>query len=167
MGSMSFLDEPKNYGLVALLLGILMLVISAWNAIDGDGGMSFVAVLAGVFVLIFGFLLYSGRVTDNFEIVKLFMIFIGIAMALAGGFEGYAMWVGIIFAVIGVLLYFGIKSDILWWVAILVGLIYVIINIVDIIQGGFNIGMVTGILLWVLVVYFVYNLFTSGVRSKF
>lgn len=164
---MSFLDEPKNYGLVALILGILMLIVSAYYAIDSDRSMDFVSVLAGIFVLVFGFLLYTGRTSDNFEIVKLFMVLIGIAMALAGGFSGYAMWVGIIFAVIGILLYLNIKSEILWWIAILVGLIFVIINIVDILTGDFNIGMVTGILLWVLVVYFVYNLFTSGVRSKF
>lgn len=157
---MSFFDETKNFGLMAMIAGLVMVLSAIIWVVNGFELGLIGMLIAGLLLLVFGLGVYQGEsklnigslfdegVTSKFGLVVGFIIIVGVVEIVQGIFA-----VNIISIVIGVLLIlFGLlmKMDlspilkkIIWVILLIVfllGIIYVLLGLV----GAFG-----GELLWV------------------
>lgn len=124
---MSFIDNPKNFGLAAVVIGIVSILAGILAIVNGaladpmaTGSVvaSIGTILYGVLILGIGLPIYRGEETNAFSILGKFVNFVGIATIVVGIFSGAGQMVddsvgaGVVTIVINLI--FGL---ILMWIA--------------------------------------------------
>jgi hypothetical protein len=163
---MSFFDETKNFGLMAMIAGLVMVLSAILWVVDGyDLGLIGV-LIAGLLLLIFGLGVYQGEsklnigslfdegVTSKFGLVVAFIIIVGVIGIVQGIFALNIM--SIVVGVLLILFGFLMKMDlspilekIIWIILLIVFLLGIIINGILSVVGAFG-GEPLGIVLNVL-----------------
>ncbi len=163
---MSFFDETKNFGLMAMIAGLVMVLSAILWVVDGfDLGLIGV-LIAGLLLLIFGLGVYQGEsklnigslfdegVTSKFGLVVAFIIIVGVIDIVQGIFALNIM--SIVVGVLLILFGFLMKMDlspilekIIWIILLIVFLLGIIINGILSVVGAFG-GEPLGIVLNVL-----------------
>ena len=163
---MSFFDETKNFGLMAMIAGLVMVLSAILWVVDGyDLGLIGV-LIAGLLLLIFGLGVYQGEsklnigslfdegVTSKFGLVVAFIIIVGVTEIVQGIFALNIM--SIVVGVLLILFGFLMKMDlspilekIIWIILLIVFLLGIIINGILSVVGAFG-GEPLGIVLNVL-----------------
>lgn len=186
---MSFFDETKNFGLMAMIAGLVMVLSAIIWVVDGfDLGLIGV-LIAGLLLLVFGLGVYQGEsklnigslfdegVTSKFGLVVGFIIIVGVVDIVQGIFA-----LNIMSIVIGVLLIlFGLlmKMDlspilkkIIWVILLIVFLLGIIGGILGVVAafGGAALWIVLNVLnavayLVIYIMLFLYML-SPEVKSK-
>jgi len=181
---MSFLDDIKIYGLIAMIVGLLSLLLGVYGAIDTDHAAAGYAAAAipGLMLIFVGFLAYTGKTRSKLTALTYFLLFVGIGIFIAACLgvygENLSLMVGVVAglvaAVIGYLLYSGKKLDNIWWIVLLlVFILFAIFKLLEAVDnlkaGGINgaAGFISAILYLVLFLYMVYFLMSKEVKDKF
>lgn len=94
---MSFFDNPKNFGLAAIILGAVSLLAGIIGIVNGAlaDPIATGSVVAAVGTLLFGVLIlgiglpvYRGEESDKLTILGMFVRFVGLAVIVVGIFSG-------------------------------------------------------------------------------
>lgn len=94
---MSLLDNPKNFGLAAIVIGIVSLLVGIMAIIGGlfAEGIALGAIVTAVGTILYGLLIfgigmpiYKGEETNSLSILGKFVNVIGIATIVVGIFAG-------------------------------------------------------------------------------
>lgn len=94
---MSFFDNPKNFGLAAIILGAVSLLAGIIGIVNGAlaDPIATGSVVAAVGTLLFGVLIlgiglpvYRGEESDRLTILGMFVRFVGLAVIVVGIFSG-------------------------------------------------------------------------------
>jgi len=159
---MSLLDKPKNFGLAAIVIGIVSLLIGIMaivnEAISDD--IAFGAIIAAVGTIIYGMLIlgiglpiYRGEDTNALSILGKFVGVIGLATIVVGIFSGagsivegnigtgvVSIIVGIVFGIILIWVakkivdgYADLMDSIIWFILLVVFIVLTIVSLVGII----------------------------------
>ena len=158
---MSFFDETKNFGLMAMIAGLVMVLSAIIWVVNGFELGLIGMLIAGLLLLVFGLGVYQGEsklnigslfdegVTSKFGLVVGFIIIVGVVDIVQGIFA-----VNIISIVIGVLLIlFGLlmKMDLSPILKKIIWVILLIVFLLGIIGGLLGlVGAFGGELLWVV-----------------
>jgi len=181
---MSFLDDIKIYGLIAMIVGILSLLLGVFGAIDTDHAAtgSVAAAIPGLMLIFVGFLAYQGKTRSKLTTLTYFLLFVGIGIFVAACLGVYGdnlslmvgVVAGLIAAVIGFMLYSGKKMDKIWWIVLLlVFILFAVFKLLEAVNnldaGGINgiAGFISALLYLVLFLYMVYFLLSKEVKDKF
>lgn len=94
---MSFFDNPKNFGLAAVIIGIVSLITGIVNAVNAaiadpmlEGALvaSVGTILYGILILGIGLPIYRGEDTNTLSILGKFVRFVGVATIVVNIFIG-------------------------------------------------------------------------------
>ncbi|MCL2712920.1 MAG: hypothetical protein FWD37_06605 [Methanomassiliicoccaceae archaeon] len=181
---MSFLDDVKIYGIIAMVVGILALLLGLFGAIDSDNAAtgSAAAAIPGLMLIFVGFLAYAGKTDTKLSALTYFLLFVGIGIFIAACLgvygENFYLMVGviagIIAAVIGFMLLRGNKLNEIWWIVLL--LVFILFAVFKLLEAidWFDIGGIKGVagaigalLYLVLFLYMIYFLMSKEVKNKF
>lgn len=97
---MSFLDNPKNFGLAAIIIGVVSLLAGIIAIVNGALAeeIAFGAIIAAVGTIFYGLLIlgiglpiYRGEDTNSLSILGKFVRVIGLATIVVGIFAGAGM----------------------------------------------------------------------------
>ncbi len=186
---MSFFDETKNFGLMAMIAGLVMVLSAIIWVVNGFELGLIGMLIAGLLLLVFGLGVYQGEsklnigslfdegVTSKFGLVVGFIIIVGVVDIVQGIFA-----VNIMSIVIGVLLIlfgFLMKMDlspilkkIIWVILLIVFLLGIIGGILGVVAafGGAALWIVLNVLnavayLVIYIMLFLYML-SPEVKSK-
>ena len=184
---MSFFDETKNFGLMAMIAGLVMVLSAILWVVDGfDLGLIGV-LIAGLLLLIFGLGVYQGEsklnigslfdegVTSKFGLVVAFIIIVGVTEIVQGIFALNIM--SIVVGVLLILFGFLMKMDlspilekIIWIILLIVFLLDIIRSILSVVGafGGEPLGIVLNVLNAVayLVIYIMLFLYMLSPEVK-
>ncbi len=184
---MSFFDETKNFGLMAMIAGLVMVLSAILWVVDGyDLGLIGV-LIAGLLLLIFGLGVYQGEsklnigslfdegVTSKFGLVVAFIIIVGVIGIVQGIFALNIM--SIVVGVLLILFGFLMKMDlspilekIIWIILLIVFLLDIIRSILSVVGafGGEPLGIVLNVLNAVayLVIYIMLFLYMLSPEVK-
>ncbi|MFA7623101.1 MAG: hypothetical protein WCX76_05115 [Candidatus Methanomethylophilaceae archaeon] len=184
---MSFFDETKNFGLMAMIAGLVMVLSAILWVVDGfDLGLIGV-LIAGLLLLIFGLGVYQGEsklnigslfdegVTSKFGLVVAFIIIVGVIGIVQGIFALNIM--SIVVGVLLILFGFLMKMDlspilekIIWIILLIVFLLGIIIHILNVVGafGGEPLWIVLNVLNAVayLVIYIMLFLYMLSPEVK-
>ena len=158
---MSFFDETKNFGLMAMIAGLVMVLSAIIWVVDGFELGLVGMLIAGLLLLVFGLGVYQGEsklnivslfdegVTSKFGLVVAFIIIVGVVDIVQGIFA-----VNIVSIVIGVLLIlFGLlmKMDLSPILKKIIWVILLIVFLLGIIGGLLGlVGAFGGETLWIV-----------------
>ena len=187
---MSFLDETRNFGILALIVAIVNAAGSVlfffnedidpvWRTIAGVGGVlsSIVMILAGITIMtgnIPSFLdkLFPDGAVSKFGVITGYTAAIGVASIVGLGFTVVDIVAGVLVGLIllGIVWILtndrrGIVERILWVILIVVYFIGIITGVAIAITGGLN--LVSGICLTLMYLLAFTYLFDPSVKSKF
>ena len=187
---MSFLDETRNFGILALIVAIVNAAGSVlfffnedidpvWRTIAGVGGVlsSIVMILAGFTIMtgnIPSFLdkLFPDGAVSKFGVITGYTAAIGVASIVGLGFTVVDIVAGVLVGLIllGIVWILtndrrGIVERILWVILIVVYFIGIITGVAIAITGGLN--LVSGICLTLMYLLAFTYLFDPSVKSKF
>ena len=187
---MSFLDETRNFGILALIVAIVNTagsvlfffnedIDSVWRTIAGVGGVlsSIVMILAGITIMtgnIPSFLdkLFPDGAVSKFGVITGYTAAIGVASIVGLGFTVVDIVAGVLVGLIllGIVWILtndrrGIVERILWVILIVVYFIGIITGVAIAITGGLN--LVSGICLTLMYLLAFTYLFDPSVKSKF
>jgi len=179
---MSFLNDIKIYGVVAIVVGALAVLMAVYGMIDqGASARTIAPAIPGIMIIFVGFLAYTGKTRVKRTAVANFLLFVGIGIFVAACLgvygENLALMVGVIAgliaAYVGFMLYKNRKLDNIWWILLVV--VFLLLIIFDILSAfDQDHGKLSGILRAVsyllhivLYVYIMYFLFSDEVKRKF
>lgn len=158
---MSFFDETKNFGLMAMIAGLVMVLSAILWVVDGyDLGLIGV-LIAGLLLLIFGLGVYQGEsklnigslfdegVTSKFGLVVAFIIIVGVIDIVQGIFALNIM--SIVVGVLLILFGFLMKMDLSPILEKIIWIILLIVFLLGIISGILSVvGAFGGEPLWIV-----------------
>jgi hypothetical protein len=158
---MSFFDETKNFGLMAMIAGLVMVLSAILWVVDGyDLGLIGV-LIAGLLLLIFGLGVYQGEsklnigslfdegVTSKFGLVVAFIIIVGVIGIVQGIFALNIM--SIVVGVLLILFGFLMKMDLSPILEKIIWIILLIVFLLGIISGILSVvGAFGGEPLWIV-----------------
>jgi hypothetical protein len=158
---MSFFDETKNFGLMAMIAGLVMVLSAILWVVDGfDLGLIGV-LIAGLLLLIFGLGVYQGEsklnigslfdegVTSKFGLVVAFIIIVGVTGIVQGIFALNIM--SIVVGVLLILFGFLMKMDLSPILEKIIWIILLIVFLLGIISGILSVvGAFGGEPLWIV-----------------
>ena len=152
---MSFFDETKNFGLMAMIAGLVMVLSAILRVVDGSDLGLIGVLIAGLLLLIFGLGVYQGEsklnigslfdegVTSKFGLVVAFIIIVGVIDIVQGIFALNIM--SIVVGVLLILFGFLMKMDlspilekIIWIILLIVFLLGIIISGILSVVGAFG-----------------------------
>ena len=187
---MSFLDETRNFGILALIVAIVNAagavlfffnedIDPVWRTIAGVGGVlsSIVMILAGFTIMtgnIPSFLdkLFPDGAVSKFGVITGYTAAIGVASIVGLGFTVVDIVAGVLVGLIllGIVWILtndrrGIVERILWVILIVVYFIGIITGVAIAITGGLN--LVSGICLTLMYLLAFTYLFDPSVKRKF
>lgn len=157
----SFFDETKNFGLMAMIAGLVMVLSAILWVVDGfDLGLIGV-LIAGLLLLIFGLGVYQGEsklnigslfdegVTSKFGLVVAFIIIVGVIDIVQGIFALNIM--SIVVGVLLILFGFLMKMDLSPILEKIIWIILLIVFLLGIISGILSVvGAFGGEPLWIV-----------------
>jgi hypothetical protein len=184
---MSFFDETKNFGLMAMIAGLVMVLSAILRVVDGSDLGLIGVLIAGLLLLIFGLGVYQGEsklnigslfdegVTSKFGLVVAFIIIVGVTEIVQGIFALNIM--SIVVGVLLILFGFLMKMDlspilekIIWIILLIVFLLDIIRSILSVVGafGGEPLGIVLNVLNAVayLVIYIMLFLYMLSPEVK-
>ena len=184
---MSFFDETKNFGLMAMIAGLVMVLSAILRVVDGSDLGLIGVLIAGLLLLIFGLGVYQGEsklnigslfdegVTSKFGLVVAFIIIVGVTEIVQGIFALNIM--SIVVGVLLILFGFLMKMDlspilekIIWIILLIVFLLGIISGILSVVGafGGEPLGIVLNVLNAVayLVIYIMLFLYMLSPEVK-
>lgn len=175
---MSFLDDIKMYGLVAIVIGVLSIALGAYGAYDQDWELeSFAPIVSGIMLLLVGYFAYSGQTKGKVNALSMYLVLVGIGFIIVGLLTLTAgilsIIIGLIAAFIGYRLGLGKKQSTLWYIILaIVFLIMIIVSFIGIFalftgDTEMVISGVASIFSLVMYVYVLYFLFSDEVKAKF
>lgn len=187
---MSFIDDTKNFGILAIVVAVINIAASVlfftnedienvWRIIAGVGGiLSALVMLAAGFAIatkkIPGFMdkLFPDGVSSKFGVLTGYTAAIGVASIIGLGASVGDIVAGVI---IGLLLLFivwiltndrkGVIEKILWVVLIFIYFLGILVGVIVAISGGLNI--VSGICVSLMYLLAFLYLFDPSVKAKF
>ena len=184
---MSFLDDMKMFGLIAMIIGLISLLTAVLSHTDNIA-LLVAWIIPPIAMLFVGYLAYNGDIKKKFEAVYSYLIFCGIALAISyilifviNGLDGDWALENIIYIVVGIFAFFvgvdlrsGLKlSFIIWIILFLVFMLFIIVNLFAIIRMDFDPLLESLALLAVYVlsaimsVYLLYFTASVDVRKRF
>lgn len=151
---MSFFDETKNFGLMAMVAGLMMILSALLGLTDGLSVPPVGVLIGGLLLLIFGLGAYGGvtmlnigslfdqGVTSKFGLVVGFVILIGIVELLQGVFsvEPNPIVIGVVLILFGILMKMNISpvlNNVIWAVLLIAFLIGIVLEFYALL-GVFN-----------------------------
>lgn len=187
---MSFFDETKNFGLMAMIAGLVMILSSILWMVDDFKWGSVGVLIGGLLLLVFGLGAYQGEsklnigslfdegVTSKFGIVVGFIIIVGLVEIIQGLFawyDLYAIVVGVLLVLFGVLMKMDLSDilkKIIWVVLLIIFLVGIIFGFLDVYNafGGETLWVVLNVLnavayLLIYIMLFLYML-APEVKSR-
>jgi len=183
---MSFLDDLKIFGIVAMAIGVLSLITVVVSH-NKDIVMMIAWAVLPIAILLVGFATFNGELRKKFDVLYTFLIFCGLALVISyvvifvvDGLDGewvlkHLLFVGVgLFAfMIGVDMRTGIKMSMLIWVLLaLVFLVFLVVSILSILDGNTAdlegiAQLATQILFMIMSIYMLYFTLTNEVRNRF
>lgn len=94
---MSLLDNPKNFGLAAIIIGVVSLLVGIMAIVNGAlaDEIAFGAIVAAIGTILYGLLIlgiglpiFKGEITNSLSILGKFVRVIGLATIVVGIFAG-------------------------------------------------------------------------------
>lgn len=177
---MSFLDNIKMFGIIALVVGIISIIMGAYGGFDGGAIGLATGAVGGLMLLILGLLIYMGKFDSKPEVVSGYLMIYGLGFVIMGAMSydtlgtciAYII-VGIISMFIGYRMYSGNKNGPIWWyLLVIIFILLILINLINVINFDFGtlggiLATVANVLLAVVNIYMLAFLFDSSVKSKF
>lgn len=187
---MSFLDETRNFGILALIVAIVNAIGSVlfflnedidpvWRTVAGVGGiLSSVVMISAGFAIMTGNIppfierIFPDGVASKFGVITGYTAAIGVASIVGLGFTIADIVAGVLVGIILIGIVWiltndrrGIVERIIWVILIVVYFIGVITGVAIAITGGLN--LISGICLTLMYLLAFTYLFDPGVKSKF
>lgn len=174
---MSFFDNIKIFGILAIVVGIISIVLGGYGGYSSGSWVTASGAVGGLMLLVLGLLCYLGKFDSKPGVVSGYLMLYGLAFIIIGLM---GLWAGIINVIIGLVaifigfrMYSGSKNGPIWWYLLVVIFILLILgNLISVFGIGFGsveaiLSAVSTVCLLIVNLYLFLFILDSSVKSKF